>query len=233
VLRFALCLAEHLLQPGEVLEELEVAHWRRVILSNLRLKVRARESDQKSSALYEGDPTASVLGTIRTSAGRQLDYRGDVLPAYPIFEESGHNECALAALRPFNWVKLDGKDALHLALPPAAPWLDALNQSRSFGLFMLVELLGLLTGLKSGTASATHLSVKVEGVQVPPRLGDLFRTGIIVEYERILEQAVERFPHTWIIPFQYRFRPFQQKSRNGRMAVTELSIAELMALSDR
>jgi hypothetical protein len=229
ILRYAAGLAEHLLRPGEALEELEFAHWRRAVLSNIRLTVRAREP----SATMAIDSTACVLGTLRTTSGRRLDYRGEVLPAFPIFEESGHNECALSMLRPLRWMTLDGHDALRLSLPTDAPWLEALNRSRAFGLFILVELLGLLTGFKAEQASATHLSVKIEGLPVPERLGDLFQQGLTLEYERVFEHARQRLPQTQTVPFRYRFRPFQQTPRRGLMAITELPISELIALSSQ
>jgi hypothetical protein len=232
-LRYALDLAERLLRPGEAFEELEVAHWRRIMLSNLHLSVRVRDPAHEAPAAMRSDPTTSMSGTIRTTAGRRLDYRGEALAAYPIFEESGYNESALEMLRPLRWVKVDGRNALHLSLPATAPCLAALNRSPSFGLFTLAELLGFLAGLKTEHTPATHLSVRIEGLPVPDRLGDLFRTGITLEYERVFEQARQRLPHTRTVPFRYRFHPFQQEPRDGRMAITDLSISELMALSDR
>ena len=233
VLRFVLALSEHLLRPGEDLEELEGAHWRRVALTNLRLTVRMRQPADGPSAFARNDPTASVLGTIRTTAGRRLDYRGETLAGYPIFEETGHNECAISMLRPLRWVQADGKDAVRLSVPSNAQCLAALNQSRAFGMFVLVELLGLLTGLKSEHTSSIHLSVKIEGLRVPERLGDLVQAGLTLEYERIFDQARQRLPHTRTVPFRYRFRPFQPEARDGRMAITDLSIPELIALSSR
>jgi hypothetical protein len=229
-LRFALTLAEQLLEPGEEVEELETAHWRRVMLSNLRLEVRVRgEGDAAPAA--GSDPESCVLGTVRTSAGRRLDYRGKLLPGHPIFEESGHNACAMEMLRPLDWTRVDGRDAIRLKLAPEEPAFAQLNASRAFGMFMLVELLGLLTGLKSPGTTATHLSVKIQGLSVPERLGDLFRAGVTLEYEKLFDGAVERMAQTRTVPFRYRFSPFQRSLASGRMAITELSIPELMALS--
>jgi hypothetical protein len=137
----------------------------------------------------------------------------------------------MSMLRPLDWVEANGKKALRLSLPSTSPYLEELNRSRAFGMFILVELLGLLTGFKAEQASAVHLSVKIEGLRAPDRLGDLFERGVTLEYERLLDQATRRWPHTQTIPFCYRFRPFQAEARHGRMAVTDLSIPELISLS--
>lgn len=223
--RFVLALVEHLLQPCETVAALETAHFRRVMPSNLRLEARVRGAGEAPPAAGE----ACVTGTLRTSAGRRIDYRGLLLPDAPIAEESAHNACAMAALMPLRWIVADGHDAVRLSLPADAPWLAQLDQSGSFALFMLVELLGLLTALKPAGSTATHLSVGVSGLPVPQRLGSLLRDGVTLEYARLVDRAVQRAPDLTTLPFRFRFREFQPEPGFGRMAITGLPIAALIA----
>ena len=230
VLRFVLAIAAKLLEPGEDIAELLSAHWKNVVISNLWISV-SLAGPNGTSRSTEDQHKASVSGALQTSAGRTFEFLGVQLCDAPIFEESGHNGCAFELFLSSQPVTDNGVTARRMHLASDSPWREKLNNSRQFALFILAELIGLAVGYRPSSESQAHLSVKVNNLRVPERLGEAAVAGFTLLYERNFNAVRGCGSSLATIPYQYQFAPFQTMPSTGLMAVTTLTVPELMAFN--
>lgn len=223
-IRAAIEVAQRILRPGEHLTGVAEASWRKPIISEVLLEIRATEEDHLEPA-----PSTAFGGRLRTSHGRVLSFSAAPTPC-PVVEEAGANTLTFD-LFCGGFGQLGAGGPWRFDLGAAEPGTrNAMNAAPAIAAMTLVDALAAaMVNVRSAIGSSRQaLLVGLRDLPLPARSGDRIGTRSALELsERRDEQRVTR-SGAELVPVDYRFTGLQDAFSQATFAEADLPYRRLL-----